>query len=505
MWTLNWWSPILTSTLLVYITSYIFAVPTVWHFIIHSVILVLSTFNTLSYWLLNSLDTYTIDNSAHFNMLLINPINHYHPNLFLFTISFFYLLLFYILLSYYQKFIRGFAANLSTKFDYIFKKILILNILTTLLGSWWALQEGSWGGWWNWDISEVFSLVILFNVAYLLHRVFSHSITILDYTTWLVLILKLLIFNLVVQYNLTTSTHAFGQEFTRGSIISRPQTLIVFSIPMWSLLILHTLKSTRLFRSFMGIIVWGILGEALSTKSYRVWFYLFNLVLFNLFFLTMVKPVVNLPEFLPIGTSSYTLSWYSQLLLLTLLILIYYCYWEVYYLLLSVVFIYYPIVLLPLLTPLFLIRSSKFVFINLHLLLLGAVILNILYLDTTTVLPPQYLKLKNYLNFSLEVDSSLGYNVFFDGNWVVLTNTRYCGVDTTSVSSLLVDVTSFFNNTYILYFPTEFTETRLLIGGMYIFWAGYEVEFIAPILGFLGLLVVILLYLATKQSIRRVY
>jgi len=68
-----------------------------------------------------------------------------------------------------------------------------------------------------------------------------------------------------------------------------------------------------------------------------------------------------------------------------------------------------------------------------------------------------------------------------------------------------VDVTSFFNNTYILYFPTEFTETRLLIGGMYIFWAGYEVEFIAPILGFLGLLVVILLYLATKQSIRRVY
>ena len=28
------------------------------------------------------------------------------------------------------------------------------------MGGLWAYQEGSWGGWWDWDISEVFGLFI---------------------------------------------------------------------------------------------------------------------------------------------------------------------------------------------------------------------------------------------------------------------------------------------------------------------------------------------------------
>jgi cytochrome c biogenesis factor len=46
---------------------------------------------------------------------------------------------------------------------------LILNLFTLSLGGWWALQEGSWGGWWNWDPSETFGLMVMLFYVITLH------------------------------------------------------------------------------------------------------------------------------------------------------------------------------------------------------------------------------------------------------------------------------------------------------------------------------------------------
>jgi cytochrome c biogenesis factor len=73
-----------------------------------------------------------------------------------------------------------FYFNLNIQYIYLsIKFYIILIIITLFMGSWWALQEGSWGGWWNWDPSEVFGLLFLLAYLYLIHN-FNKSIHIID-------------------------------------------------------------------------------------------------------------------------------------------------------------------------------------------------------------------------------------------------------------------------------------------------------------------------------------
>ena len=110
--------------------------------------------------------------SENFNNLLINSINKYHPLLLYISIFVFY---FTILLFYY--FLKKPNYVLFLKIQ-IFIKFFIQNyikyiIFSLFLGSFWALQEGSWGGWWNWDPSEVLGLLILFFYIYFFHKKYN--------------------------------------------------------------------------------------------------------------------------------------------------------------------------------------------------------------------------------------------------------------------------------------------------------------------------------------------
>lgn len=116
---------------------------------------------------------YIPQNSAGSNNLLLNPINKYHPFLIFYTTVYFLLMAIqfssnpspksafyknhlYIRFSYY--------INLISKSTYS-QYLIYVKIGALFLGSWWALQEGSWGGWWNWDPSEVFGLLILLTLV----------------------------------------------------------------------------------------------------------------------------------------------------------------------------------------------------------------------------------------------------------------------------------------------------------------------------------------------------
>ena len=91
------------------------------------------------------------------------------------------------------------------------KSSLCFIVIALYLGSWWALQEGSWGGWWNWDSSEFFGLIIM----YLLLFFFFHSklplkTVYISYYFILNSLLYLFIFFLLLQLNFSIISHNFG-------------------------------------------------------------------------------------------------------------------------------------------------------------------------------------------------------------------------------------------------------------------------------------------------------
>lgn len=119
------------------------------------------------YWYLNTQYNFNIVNSEDVNVLLLNNINKYHP------------------LILYVSVVAGYSLVTPSQFKYlplfynvvirltyikIMKLHLLLIFFTLLLGSWWAVQEGSWGGWWNWDASEVFGLLIALYLVYYMHN-----------------------------------------------------------------------------------------------------------------------------------------------------------------------------------------------------------------------------------------------------------------------------------------------------------------------------------------------
>ena len=118
--------------------------------------------------LFNSSVLFSNPQSLLFNNLLTNLLNKYHPAVFYLSVVFFILNVWGDEGSYSFKLKRS-----STKTQHLFNRwwgvILQLNLVALTLGSWWALQEGTWGGWWNWDPSETLGLLVSFSVLLLLH------------------------------------------------------------------------------------------------------------------------------------------------------------------------------------------------------------------------------------------------------------------------------------------------------------------------------------------------
>jgi len=100
-------------------------------------------------------------------------------------------------------------------FTHFFKTTMfyLISCITALyLGSWWALQEGSWGGWWNWDSSEVFGVIIFFKLITIYHfYYFSHrtELTVLYIQSSCFIIF---IFYLFMQLNFGLISHNFSSK-----------------------------------------------------------------------------------------------------------------------------------------------------------------------------------------------------------------------------------------------------------------------------------------------------
>ena len=92
------------------------------------------------------------------NKLLHNGTNKVHPFILYMSITCF--IGNFFSWSYYFNLRNKHISNVPLNNElFAYTKSLLLIIIALSLGGWWALQEGSWGGWWNWDISEVFGLL----------------------------------------------------------------------------------------------------------------------------------------------------------------------------------------------------------------------------------------------------------------------------------------------------------------------------------------------------------
>lgn len=144
------------------------------------------------------------------NTLLTNSVNRIHPLLL-------YLSATQLVLCGLCYNNQSFTTNQTHLFSYIlykfcnmYRTITLLLLPSLYLGSWWAAQEGSWGGWWNWDASEFFALLILFFLLLSFHKV-AKTYTFIFYR-YLVgtYALATVIFFILLQINFTSISHNFG-------------------------------------------------------------------------------------------------------------------------------------------------------------------------------------------------------------------------------------------------------------------------------------------------------
>ncbi len=147
------------------------------------------------------------------NLLLTNSLNKYHPCIFYISVILFVYLVFHL---FYQTFFNFQLFNLNLGYIHITevtKSALTINIAALFLGSWWALQEGTWGGWWNWDPSEVLGLLFSLFILFVTHSTVNRYLILLWYYRITIYMIITIIAYLFIQLNFDLVSHNFGSKF----------------------------------------------------------------------------------------------------------------------------------------------------------------------------------------------------------------------------------------------------------------------------------------------------
>lgn len=170
-------------------------------------------FEVADYTPLNTLDLTTSYSNYGLNRLLTNTLNKYHPFIFYFSVC----ALFSSFWIYVLKVAPAWNPfrNISI-LNYWGERgwlVVLVNLCSLFMGSWWALQEGTWGGWWNWDSSEVLGLEVSLTALALNHSYYriQHFEKFLVRFTYLIFILIISYF--FIQLNFELVSHNFGAKF----------------------------------------------------------------------------------------------------------------------------------------------------------------------------------------------------------------------------------------------------------------------------------------------------
>jgi len=197
-------------------------------FVLMLLFIFILTYDIVDYWYLNTWFLDTLLNQESINILLSNSINKYHPAMFYYSataVPALYTTLF-ISYSFWCRLKFGNLFNYLNLLTFKYIKVLVITY-TLFLGGWWALQEGSWGGWWNWDPSEVFGMMVMLFLLLTLHSSWS-SITKLFFVNNIKLLIFLLTLTYIfIQLNFNLVSHNFGLK--SNQILNTAQVLVFFA------------------------------------------------------------------------------------------------------------------------------------------------------------------------------------------------------------------------------------------------------------------------------------
>lgn len=151
-------------------------------------------------------------NTSSINLLLVNNLNKYHPYIFYISVFLLFVLYYYL---FYPQFRTTIFTNNMSLYNVLFlsNNIIVWNWLALILGGWWALQEGTWGGWWNWDSSEVLGLLIsLWSLTVIHFKRTPSNIKQLSYFIFLGIKITIISY-FFIQLNFDLVSHNFGSKF----------------------------------------------------------------------------------------------------------------------------------------------------------------------------------------------------------------------------------------------------------------------------------------------------
>ena len=204
MWTSSWYIPVFVMYITLFIYASLIDKPKTfsWAPIIFTIL--------LTHLLYQNTNTNIFAQEIageNFNTLLGNSINKFHPALFYASLL---LLINLITLKQSQLQIK-FCVSLVTKLKHSYViQLLTVIIFTLFLGSWWAAQEGSWGGWWNWDASEVFGLLVMLAYLNLAHNHTFKAWSNPNAWKQQLLLRSIILTYVFIQFNFDLVSHNFG-------------------------------------------------------------------------------------------------------------------------------------------------------------------------------------------------------------------------------------------------------------------------------------------------------
>lgn len=157
--------------------------------------------------------------ATEFNILLTNNINKYHPAILYYGVVV-ALLTTAQLYVYEQLTGKIFTKAIKPRLLQGTARATVTTLTITLfMGGWWAAQEGSWGGWWNWDPSEVFGLLLMSFFLTQIHWNFRSALALPLLLRAGVGLTSLLTVYVFIQLNFDLVSHNFG---TRSNAFVNP-------------------------------------------------------------------------------------------------------------------------------------------------------------------------------------------------------------------------------------------------------------------------------------------
>jgi hypothetical protein len=288
----------------------------------------------------------TDSSMGFYNLLLNNSINKVHPMLV--YVSWLFPVLFYK--NYILRFSLLHRTFIATS------NMAIIMYFTLFLGGWWAYQEGSWGGWWNWDPSEMFGIIILGVLLTISHSAIGYNFT--HYVFYRNLLFMLFTYYSFLQLNFSLISHNFG--IRQGDLVDF-RILYIFTffllllsifykIQFYQLLLAFKSKSSIVFM-FSAVLLWAIINLVVYASTIELW----TSLMWNILRLDLQQSVVDINIL--------------NLLVLSLLFLSY-ANFSYYVCLLAIFAFYTPLLAVTPLLVIYIFKTKYSIYKNLHYLFL---------------------------------------------------------------------------------------------------------------------------------------